>query len=838
MSQVMVTVIADGRRLDLALPAEVTVERLLPEIAELFHIHPALLWTLAPMGGGPLAHDRSLAQAGVPTGAILYLLERGGPRRPAPVRPPGERAAAPPSASLRPGASPTPAPARPHPAAPPHAFAYGRPRRAPVADLLVVGGPAAGLRVPLTEGEHRVGGHRYSSVMLGDSSLSRIHLAAVVGPTGQVRVGDAGSSRGTFLDGCRLVGPVDVRPDQVVAPGCSLLAFVPPGALPPAPPAQAVEPGRRFPLGRPPAPGWGNRGAAREFRDRLAQLDGELAEIRAAAAARLRASTPDAVRVLELGRSGAPPPRRRGGRDWLALRVGWGSVSSGITVELPRGGDPTLVAEARQLLGRHQALDAVPVTVSLASAGGLGLAGQSGPLAALCRWLVIQLAVLHVADDLCLIAAADDPAALGWLERLPHARNRPPALPFARVPGGVRTGELLEGLGKLLDDRRGGGGAGRAPVVVALVDLRGDPTPALLARLFREGPDVGIHVVCLRDDLARIPADCGAVVEAPAGRAPTLLLRRQGGRYELGGLDGISERQALDAAGALRPRLSVPARMGLAEALSLPPDIERHVLESWIRDRSRTGSRPLQATCGVDLDGNPVSLDLRAAGHLLVGGASGSGKSELLRLLAAGLAVRHSPRTLRLAVGDLDGALEPCAQLPHVVSRASGLERARELIAWLARERAWRVEVLRGTAARGLDELERARPGMAFARLVVLLDGVLEDRGVRPADLAALVGDGSRLGVHLVLAGAPAGRLARTGLDGARLALRCADGTESSELIGTGDAGRAGLQPGQGFLTAGAGPVVEFQAPSASGATLDRVVQAVARVHERLGLSG
>jgi hypothetical protein len=173
-----------------------------------------------------------------------------------------------------------------------------------------------------------------------------------------------------------------------------------------------------------------------------------------------------------------------------------------------------------------------------------------------------------------------------------------------------------------------------------------------------------------------------------------------------------------------------------------------------------------------------------------------------------------------------------------VVSRVSGLERAQELIPWLATERSWRAEVLREAGVGGLDELERARPGMAYARLVVLLDGVLDDRRVAAADLAALVGDGSRLGLHLVLAGASAGRLAGTGLDGARLALRCADVIESRELIGTGEAGRAGLRPGQGFLTAGAGPVVEFQAPPASGAALDRVVQAVARVHERLGLSG
>jgi S-DNA-T family DNA segregation ATPase FtsK/SpoIIIE len=294
----------------------------------------------------------------------------------------------------------------------------------------------------------------------------------------------------------------------------------------------------------------------------------------------------------------------------------------------------------------------------------------------------------------------------------------------------------------------------------------------------------------------------------------------------------------MEAANALSRGPATPVRVELAEALGLPADVERQVLEDWIRDRSGAAARSLTATCGVGAGGSPVAVDLRSPAHLLIGGASGSGKSELLRFLAVGLAVRRSPRTLKLAMVDPDGALEACARLPHVISRVTALRAGagREVLAWLGKEMSWRQEVLRWAGTGDLEEMERTRPDRAPARLVVLVDEVLELVAAAPdavEELVAIGREGGRLGIHLALATAHARELtgALAALAGSQVAMGRGGEWEREAPVGTGE---AGLPPGRGSLRTGPGPLVEFQAPAASGEPLARVIGAVVKVNERL----
>jgi S-DNA-T family DNA segregation ATPase FtsK/SpoIIIE len=708
----------------------------------------------------------------------------------------------------------------------------GRP--AAVADLLVVGGPSAGLRVPLAPGEHRVGSHPYSTVMLRDPGLARFHLVVAVGPAGEVGVTDAGSQTGSFLDGVRLTAPATVRPDQVVVAGQSLLAFVPSGALPPAQDVAARARGR-VDLEPPPGAGWASPAAVRAYRDRVAALDRELAEARAAESARLRAITPDAVQVLELARSATPGvPRGPGDANWLTLRVGWGDVSSEMAVEPPAGGNPTLAGEAARVLGRHRVLNAVPLTASLADVGTLGLAGDGAQVEGLCRWLAAQLAVLHSPESLRLAAASGDPAAWSWLGALPHAREPLPGLTGSSA--GAEASSLLEALVGLLDTRQRSPQATAGPSVVVFLDQRSGLSAATLPRLLIEGPAARLHLVCLAEDASRLPTECRAVLEAPAGRPASLRFRRRGVRYQLGGVDAIAPEQAADVVRALqRPRSAVAE---LSDVLDLDGDLQRQVLESWIRSRATTGPRTLRATCGMGGNGTLVSVDLRETGHLLVTGAAGTGKSDVLRLLAVGLAARHPPSALRLVVLDGHGSLEPCAGLPHVAIWGSGEEVVRDVLGWLGRDVGWREQVLRQEGAGGLGDIEQADPDRAPARLVVLLDEVPEQLSGGGEDAAVLstVGrEGRRLGIHLVLSRSAVGDLAEMDLPGARVALGGARPGESQALVGTPAADDSGLPRGRGFLGDGPGAAREVHVPVAVGAPLTRVVDAIGSVAQLLG---
>jgi S-DNA-T family DNA segregation ATPase FtsK/SpoIIIE len=907
MPRVVVTVLAPGRRFDLSVPDEVPVERLLPEIVEVLEADPDARWALTPRGDEPLPPHRTLTESGVLHGAVLLLVERRSVMPPelppAAAAPPAIPSSAP--ATRPPSVAPIPVAPAPRPAAAPPAAGrvrggaapYHFPRgatagAAPVVDLLVVAGPSAGLRVPLPAGEHRVGGHRYSRVVLDDPTLSRVHLLVRVGAGGDVTVADAGSELGTLLDGAPLLGRMPVPPGRVVAAGRSLIAFARPGSrASSAGPAGQVAAGgavRLEPPSEPPRTGWPPAlGAAAVlgvaaiggfvashlnptwlllavllppaaaawpllrqsvyrstiwiYRDRLGRLDMDLAVARSAEAARLRAATPDAVAVLELARStAAPPPARRpGGPDWLVLRLGWGDAPSGITLGMPAGGAQALRQEAERMLARHQVLPAVPTLVSLRDAGGVGVTGNHLQVAALCRWLAIQLATLHAPSDLRLVAAVatGDRERWSWLEWLPHAGRSPGPMPAGAVVAGNTVRPLVEGLLALADERLAAADAGApraGPAVVAFLAEDADLNRGALPRLLVQGPAVGIYVIWVGREAGRLPPECGVAVEVPAGRLPpTVSLRWQGVRRVLGGVDGLSLPLAVDAARALGGRPAFPARVDLVELLALPADLERHVLERWIRDRSGTADRALAAVVGLAPDGTAVTVDLRRAGHVLVAGAAGSGKSELLRCLATSLALGRSPRALTLALIDPGAALTPCAGLPHVVRHATGVEGGdgRPALAWLEQELARRAAVLREEGAADMDELELARPERAPARLVVLADG-RSDLLAPAATARALAEAGRRLGVHLVLASDRPDRLPE--LPGFRVALRCADERESEALIGCGDAARS-LPLGRGFLCAEPGQVVEFQGAFAGDQRLRRLVAAVAQAGRRVG---
>ncbi|MER0247071.1 FtsK/SpoIIIE domain-containing protein, partial [Streptomyces sp. HSW2009] len=104
--------------------------------------------------------------------------------------------------------------------------------------------------------------------------------------------------------------------------------------------------------------------------------------------------------------------------------------------------------------------------------------------------------------------------------------------------------------------------------------------------------------------------------------------------------------------------------------------------------------------CGAA--GGPLAIDLASDGpHLLIDGAQGTGKTELLRSIAASLAAAERPDRMSLVLVDGGGTergegLRPCTELPHVSTylAASDPVRMREFAQALSSELKRRAEVL------------------------------------------------------------------------------------------------------------------------------------------------
>jgi S-DNA-T family DNA segregation ATPase FtsK/SpoIIIE len=757
------------------------------------------------------------------------------------------------------------------------------PAGAGVLSVQVVGGPAAGLARPVGRGRIVLGRADGCDLVLPDPDVSRRHAAVEVTDAG-ITLHDLGSTNGVRVEAERLppggsaavtlgalctvgesvftvAGPAEapattragrdgttavLRPPRhphVVAGGELALPNRPTGAR-----ARGVQwLGALVPAAGGAAIAWyahapqyllfallsplmilstslgdrlhwrrSRRRAAATYRQRRAAVDDEVAERLAAETATRRGAAPDPV---SLARQAALPgsrlwERRRGDGDVLRVRLG--------LTERPA----TLLLRDGPECASAGTLRAVPLCVDL-RAGPLGVAGPPAVVAALGRWIVGQLAVLHAPADL-EIAFVLDPAHAGqwqWARWLPHLRGRVATSDDEAAALLAETAALVEA--------RAAGRRGDArwigPWLVLVVDgsSRRRELPGLAA-ILHGGASVGIGVVCLDVDAAALPARCAAVGVAAGPTGTRIRLRSPdapGERTAL--LDQVGAQWASTLARDLAPLCDagsatseLPASCTLADICGRPDPTAAQQL--WAASDGAA-----RAVLGAGHDG-PLEIDLATEGpHALIAGMTGSGKSELLRTLVAGLAANHPPDELTLLLVDYKGgaAFAQCAALPHVAGVVTDLdpyltERALRALGSELRRRE------RLFAEAGADELTgyRRAGGPALARLVIVVDEFAALAEELPSFLRGLVATAQRgrsLGVHLVLATQRPGAAvsadirANTAL---RIALRVADPAESSDIIG--DPSAATLQathPGRAYLRSGT-ELDCFQAAHASAA--------------------
>jgi S-DNA-T family DNA segregation ATPase FtsK/SpoIIIE len=238
----------------------------------------------------------------------------------------------------------------------------------------------------------------------------------------------------------------------------------------------------------------------------------------------------------------------------------------------------------------------------------------------------------------------------------------------------------------------------------------------------------------------------------------------------------------------------------------------------------------LACAIGVDAEG-PVLVDLVADGpHAIVGGTTGSGKSELLITWLISMARVHSPADLNILLFDFKGgsSFGDVVALPHCVGLLTDLDApsAERAVASLGAELRHRERVLAAASARSIDEVP------ALPRLVIVVDEFAAMAADLPelhtlfADLAAR---GRSLGVHLVLCTQrPAGVVRDSVLANAslRISLRVNNRSDSIAVIGTGEAVATGVAPpGRAWLTRAGEAPAALQVAIATRAEIAEVTQ-------------
>ncbi len=553
------------------------------------------------------------------------------------------------------------------------------------------------------------------------------------------------------------------------------------------------------------------------------------------------------LRTIDLWARGRTAP------DFLNLRLGLGTTHVQFPIEFEPGGDDDLRDEASAAVSGIEQIDNVPVSVDLCADAVLGVHGERRLVDGIVSSLAIQAATLHSPEDLTIVAAVSGDRPLEWLKWLPHLRSVASPLPGGHLAttssdADAVVDRLIEVATFRTVDGADRAGERRWPRILLFLDAELAPDPAEVSRLLDAAPGAGISVVWL--------AAQAADVTRYATR--TLAVRRSAGAAMVGRLwstDPEVPEQQLEVE-HLRRRLADRVARALApirdaSTASLATSIPRtapllDVLGVGKPDADWVGHRWQQATgyhlrfpVGLGAAGN-VELDLVHDGpHTLIGGTSGSGKSELLQSMVASLAVHHPPTRLNFLFVDYKGGAssQVFERLPHTVGYVTNLsaELSLRALTSLRAELNRRMAIMEGRA-KDLPEMLEVAPDEAPPSLVIIVDEFATLVKEVPEFVEGVIDIAQRgrsLGIHLVLATQrPSGSvneniLANTNL---RISLRMLDRTESTSIIDSPDAADIPVPlRGRGLARLGPRQLVEFQsafagAPLISGETQQPVL--------------
>jgi DNA segregation ATPase FtsK/SpoIIIE, S-DNA-T family len=288
-------------------------------------------------------------------------------------------------------------------------------------------------------------------------------------------------------------------------------------------------------------------------------------------------------------------------------------------------------------------------------------------------------------------------------------------------------------------------------------------------------------------------------------------------QYELQPAAGVPVRKIVGYQTDLSLALAAPIRIQpfipgkSAVGIEVPNKAAQLVaLKEIVQSPAFTDTRTrLAVALGADVSGHPVAGDLTRMPHMLIAGATGSGKSVCINAVLGGFLLQATPAELKLILIDPKRVeLSNFSDLPHLlVPVVVEPEAAVASLRWAVKEMEERYKLFASHGARNIAAFNERAPGLGLSALpytVIVIDeladlmmvaaGEIEDLICRIAQLARAVG------IHLVVATQRPSADIITGLIKAnipsRVAFAVSSGTDSrvildemgaEKLLGRGD---------------------------------------------------
>jgi DNA segregation ATPase FtsK/SpoIIIE, S-DNA-T family len=543
--------------------------------------------------------------------------------------------------------------------------------------------------------------------------------------------------------------------------------------------------------------------------------------------------------------------------DFLSIRVGTNDQPLCVSLEAPELPplaqlDPVAASAAHRFMIAHQTQKHLPLALSLRDYSKVEVTGREEEVRSLVRALLMQTATLHDPDSVQIAIVADD-AALPqweWAKWLPHTHSR-------RVNDGLGAARMIgASLGEIEDllpaevaerPRFGQDPTARLPHVIIVIDNGrvpvGDP-------IVTEDGVLGVTVIDLpaRWQALENPS-VARLAFGPADSAePTAELVTLSDAAVSFTPDTLSVIEAEAAARRLMPLYAAAAteagprtsttQLELVDLLNMPDVRDIDFASAW---SGRLERDRLRVPIGQDDNGAPIVLDIKESAqqgmgpHGVMIGATGSGKSEVLRTMVLALALTHSPEQLNFVLVDFKGGatFAGMAGMPHVSAIITNLGEEIALVDRfqdaLQGEVVRRQELLRasGNFANVFD-YEKARRGgrtdlAPLPALLIVADEFSELLAAKPEFVESFINIGRvgrSLQVHLLLASQRLEEGKLRGLDtylSYRVGLRTFSAAESRSILGVPDAYTLPQSPGMGYLKSDTETMTRFRAAYVSG---------------------
>lgn len=479
--------------------------------------------------------------------------------------------------------------------------------------------------------------------------------------------------------------------------------------------------------------------------------------------------------------------------DFLKIRIGLGTQPSEIKIDTPeetnRDTELSELYDAVELIRKEYVfLENTPILTSIPEIGCLGIVGEPSQVHSFARSIAISLTTHHWVSEvqLAVFCTQQQSNYWDWMQLLPHKPKHSSQIVNEVQPGELKNPRILalEHEIRRRETYRDNTSSNNSsserfntdnlPALVVFIDNISNVYDfAAFSLILERSRNIGIYGIFLNETFTDIPGECGAVVEF----TNDFVEYKETGTTKIPIKNIVPDEVSIQVSENFAKSLSAIEWI-VPEKITEPPDdlslmdlfdskIDDLPIEKWWDEESPWGF--LKAPIGKFSPTADLIFDLSEDGngpHGIIGGTTGSGKSETLRTLILSMALTHNPYDLNFALIDFKGgaAFRGLEKLPHVVGLITDIENnvdyASRVIQSLSGEIKTRKQVLNKALEKvslfraHVDDYRTIPVRRPLPHLVIIFDEFAEFKEQYPSEshqLVSIARVGRSLGIHLIL---------------------------------------------------------------------------------------